>query len=179
MRLRKLAALLVPVSLLACGGRSTATAPTSTTVLDIASGRYAMTVTMSTSGEPVCNNGVCLSVSVCGGAGGPPSVSALTTVVRLERSGDAITIRPEDASASLRMDLRIAANMVSGTASGEFRDPVLQLSLVIQAGQSGQSAAVTTGTVLTTSVAGKIDGQVGVGAYSCSNNGHTWTLVPR
>jgi hypothetical protein len=179
MRLRELATVVGSLTFLACGRNSTPTAPTST-VLDLLPGTYALTITMSSSGEPVCNNGLCVSVSLCGGGtGAPPSVRALTTVVRLDRSGDAITIHPEDTSASFRMDLRIAANTVSGTASGQFRDPTLQLSLVIAAGQPGQPAAVATGTVLTTSVAGKIDGQVGVGGYSCSNNGHTWTMVPR
>ena len=85
---------------------------------------------MSSSAEPVCNNGVCVSVSLCGG-GTPPAIRATTAPVRLERSGDATTIRPEQAQDSLRMNLRVADNMVSGTASGEFVDPALQLTLVI------------------------------------------------
>ena len=42
-----------------------------------------------------------------------------------------MTILPKQAQDSLRMNLRVADNMVSGTASGEFVDPALQLTLVI------------------------------------------------
>src|SRR4051812_38337463 len=100
MRLVKLAAVLVPVTFLSCGGHSTPTAPAST-LLDLAPGTYALTVTLSPSGELTCTNGICTSVTLCVG-GDPPSVRALTTVVRLDRSGDAISIRPEDTSDSFR-----------------------------------------------------------------------------
>lgn len=186
MRLQKVAALVIPLTFVACGG-STPTTPTSagspstppatSTALDVVTGTYLLTVAMSQRGEPTCDNsGICISISLCGGMTGPPPASVLTTLVRVDRSGDTIAIRPEDASASFRMDLRIAANTVSGPASGQFRDSNVQLSLIIGA---GQAPAMATGSVLATSVAGKIDGQVGVGGYSCSNNGHTWTLVPR
>jgi len=185
MRLQNIAALVIPLTVVACGG-STPTAPTAggghstpparSTGLDIVAGTYVFTVAMSERGEPTCNNGICVSVSLCAGAPGPTPASGVTTVVRVERSGDSIEIRPEDATASFRMQLRIAANTVSGTASGQFRDSNLQLSLVIGA---GQAPAVATGILLTASVAGKLDGQVSIGGYSCSNNGHSWTLIPR
>jgi hypothetical protein len=63
------------------------------------------------------------------------------------------------------MDLSLAADTVTGTASGQFRDTRQQLSLAIRGGQPGQAAAVATGTVLTTSVTGNIDGQVGIAGY--------------
>jgi hypothetical protein len=187
MRPLDIAAFAVSLTLLACGGRSTPAAPTSlpldvvpsTTALNLVPGNYALTVTMAPRGEPTCDNGICIAVSLCGGLSGPPSVSALTAAVHLDRSADAITVRSEDMSATFRMDLLIVANTLSGTASGQFRDPMLQLSLAIGTGHVGQSAAQATGTVLATSVVGKIDGSVGIGGYSCSNNGHTWTLVPR
>jgi hypothetical protein len=175
----QLATLVIPLTLLACGGNSSPTAATSpSTVLDLVPGAYALTITMSSSGEPVCNNGFCLSGGVCAGSA-TSTVRTLTTAVRLDRSGDAITVRAEDVSASFRMDLSIAANTVTGTMSGEFRDAAHQLSLTIKSGQPSQAAAVATGTVLATSVAGKIDGQLGIAGYACSNNGHIWTLVPR
>jgi hypothetical protein len=139
-------------------------------------GTYALTVSMSSSGDPICNNGICFSAGLCINVGEPPSMRAVTTAVHLERSGDTISIRPEDPSASFRMELHVEANALSGTASGQFRDGNVQLSVV--SGQ-GQSAAAVTGTVQAASVAGKIDGQVGLGGYSCSSNGHTWNLVPR
>lgn len=180
MRLPQLATLVIPLTVLGCGGSSSPTSPASptSTLLGVVSGAYALTITMSSSGEPVCDNGLCASLSLCSGASGAPSVRTLTTVVRLDRSGDAISVRPEDATASFRMDLSMAADTVAGTASGQFRDTAQQLSLTITAGQVGQAAAVATGTVLTSSVTGKIDGQVGIAGYSCSNNGHIWTLVP-
>ena len=180
MRLPQLATLLIPLTFLACGSKSSPTAATSpSTVLDLVPGAYALTITMSSSGEPVCNNGFCTSVGLCGGGSGIPSVRTLTAVVHLDRSGDAIAVRAEDVTASFRMDVSMAANTVTGTMSGEFRDATHQLSLTIRGGQPSQAAAVATGTVLTASVAGKIDGQLGIAGYACSNNGHSWTLVPR
>jgi hypothetical protein len=74
------------------------------------------------------------------------------------------------------MDLRTAGSALGGTASGQFRDGPQQ---VVVASGEGQAAALATGTMLTASIAGKIDGQVSIGGYSCSNNGHSWTLAPR
>jgi hypothetical protein len=175
MRLAKLAALIVPFTFLSCGGHSTPTAPTSA-LLDLVPGTYLLTVTMSPNGDPTCTNGICTSLTLCIGGGDPASARPVTSVVRVDRAADAITIRPEDTSASFRMELKIAAAAVSGTASGQLRDGTGQLS--IGSGEP-QSRAAVSGVVLATSVSGKIDGQVGVSGYSCSNNGHTWTLVPR
>ena len=174
-RARKFAALIVALTCLSCGGHSTPTAPAST-VLDLVTGPYALTVTMSSIGDPICTNGVCLSAGLCSRVGDPPTLRPVTAAVRLDRSGDAISIRPEDASSSFRMELRLETNALSGTASGQLRDGNVQLSIVSAQGQAG---AGVTGTVLAASVAGKIDGQVGIGGYSCSNNGHTWGLTRR
>jgi hypothetical protein len=106
----------------------------------------------------------------------PPSVSTVTTVIRLDRSGDDVTIRSEDPAATFRIDLRIAGTALGGTASGQFRDGTLQVSV---APGGGQTAAVTTGSTLAGSATGRIDGQVSIGGYSCSNNGHMWTLTQR
>jgi hypothetical protein len=175
MRLAKLAALVVPFTFVSCGGRSSPSAPTSA-LLDLVPGTYALTVTMSPNGDPTCTNGICTSLTLCIGSSDPRSVLAVTTAVRVDRAADAITIRPEDTSASFRMELRIAEAAVSGTASGQFRDGNGQLSI---GSGDPQSRASVSGVVLATSVSGKIDGQVGVSGYSCSNNGHTWTLVSR
>jgi hypothetical protein len=179
MRVSRLAAVILPLTLLGCGGSSTPTGPTSTptpVVLDLVSGSYALTVTMSQSGEPVCNGGICSSLSLCSGVGGPPSVRTVTTVVRLDRSGNAVTIRPEDASSTFRLDLNVSGRAVDGTASGELRSGTAQMS--VGSGQGGQTAAVAAGTMLPASVAGTIDGQVSIGGYGCSNNGHSWALSP-
>jgi hypothetical protein len=129
---------------------------------------------MSQSGEPVCNGSICTSISVCGGGDGPPAVMTFTTVVRLDRTGDVITIRPEDSAATLRMDLRITATELAGTATGQFRDGALQVSV----SGGGKPDGAATGTLLG-SVSGRIDGQVSIGGYSCSNNGHAWALARR
>ena len=173
MRGRIVTALVVPLTFLACGGHSTPTSPTSG-VLDLVPGSYALKLTMSQYGECPDSSVICLTVSLCGGAGGP-SASTATTVVRLDRSGDAVTIRPEDPSATFRLDLHVAGSVLTGTASGEFREGALGVAVT----HGGTSAAVATGTVLTASVAGKLDGDLSIGGYGCSNNGHTWTLAPR
>ncbi len=131
---------------------------------------------MSQQGDFQCPDGgsVCVTISLCGGAGGP-SASTVATLVRLDRSGDLVTIRPEDPSATFRLDLHVAGPVLAGTASGEFRDGALEVAVA-----SGEkSAAVASGTVLTASVAGKLDGNVRIAGYGCSNNSHTWTLAPR
>jgi hypothetical protein len=176
MRSRHVAALIVLLTLLGCGGHATPASPTPiTTIVDLVPGTYALTLTLSKQGEPVCNGGFCTSVGLCIAFGEPPPTSTLATVVSLERSGDAVTIRPQDPSATFRLDLSIAGTALAGTASGQFRDGALQISVA----GAGQSAGVATGTMLAGSVAGRIDGQVSIGGYSCSNNGHTWTLTQR
>ena len=173
MRGRIVTALVVPLTFLACGGHSTPTSPTSA-VLDLVPGSYALTLTMSQHGECPDGTSICMTISLCVGAGGP-SASTVTTVVRLDRSGDAVTIRPEDPSATFRLDLHVTGSDVAGTASGEFRDGALRVAVA----SGGKSAAAATGTVLTASVAGKLDGDLSIGGYGCANNGHTWTLAPR
>jgi hypothetical protein len=177
MRGSKVVALVFPLALVACGGHSTPTAPTPAVVFfNVVPGSYGLKIALSSSGDPVCNAaGICTSISLCSGTQGPSSVSTFTTAVRLDRSGDAVTIRPEDSSATLRIDLRIAGSAAAGTVSGQFRDGAHQVSV---AGGAGQPAALT-GTVFDAGVAGRIDGQVETDGYGCSNNGHTWTLTPR
>ena len=175
MHVRNVAAFILPFTLLGCGHSSPAAPSSTSIILNLAPGSYALTLTMSRSGEPVCRNGICTATSLCVGAGGPQTVTPFATVVRLERSRDAVTIRPEDPSATLRLDLHIAGNTVDGTASGEFRDGALQISI---AGGDGRTPAVATGTVLAASVTGNIDGQVSTNGYACSNNGHTWAIAP-
>ena len=166
MRVRRVAALAVPLTVLACGGP---TAPTPA-ILDLVPGAYLLTLTMSEHGDPVCAEGnpsVCVTFSFCGGAGAPPTPAKAATVVHLERSDDAVDIRPEDPSATFRLGLQVTGKTLAGTASGEFRAGALSVFV----GPGGNPSAVATGTVLTTSVTGKIDGQVSIGGYGCSNNG--------
>jgi hypothetical protein len=177
MHIRPVAALIIPLILLGCGGHTTPASPTPpTVVVNLVPGSYLLTLTMSKQGDPICNGGFCTSVGLCIALGAPPPVSTLATVVSLDRSGDAVTIRPQDPSATFRLDLSIAGTALAGTASGQFRDGALQISV---APGAGQSAGVATGTMLAGSVAGRIDGQVSIGGYSCSNNGHMWTLTQR
>ncbi len=178
MHVRKLAALILTLTLPGCGGSSTPTAPTPTpVVIELVSGSYALTLSMAQSGEQICNGSICASTSLCIGPGGPPAVRTLTTAVRLERSGDAVSVRPEDSSATFRLDLNIVGRAVGGVASGEFRNGTVHMS--VGSGRGGQAAAAVVGNMLSASVAGTIDGQVSIGEYGCSNNGHSWTLAPR
>jgi hypothetical protein len=174
MHIRNVAALIVSMTLFGCGGASTPAAPTSTGGLNLIDGTYRLTLSMSASGEPTCNNsGVCLAVSLCGGVATAPSLRPVTTTARLERIADQITIRAEDPSSTLVFDLRLAGKALSGTASGQLRDGALQIVV-------GEAhAAIATGLVLPTSVTGKLEGQLSAGGYSCSNNGHTWSLSPQ
>jgi hypothetical protein len=70
MRMRNVAALIVLLTLPGCGGHSTPSAPTPTPTavpFDLVPGSYALKLTMSPSGEPVCNGSICTSISVCSG----------------------------------------------------------------------------------------------------------------
>jgi len=175
MQMRRFTALVVPLVFLACGSHATPAAP-SPAVLDLVPGSYAMTLTMSQSGDPVCTGGGCTAFSICIGDGGAFPARTLSTVVRLDRAGDSVSIRAEDPSATIRLDLQLTGSALGGTALGQFRDGAQQ---VVVAPSAGQQAAVATGIVMTASVAGRIQGQMSVGGYSCSNNGHSWTLTPR
>lgn len=174
MKVRTFTGLAVSLIVTACGGHSTPAAPSP--VLDLVPGSYALTLSISQTGDPVCTAAGCFATSVCVGNSGASTVRTVTGGVRLERAGDAVIIRPDDPSSTFRLDLQITGNALTGSASGQFRDGGLQLSVEPR---SGAQAAAATGTVMSVSVAGKIDGQVSIGGYGCSNNGHGWTLTPR
>src|SRR5256885_715097 len=163
--MRKITVVVVPLIFMACGSHATPAAP-SPAVLDLVPGAYVLTLTLSQTGDPSCTGSVCTSLSLCVGDSGASPVRTLATVVRLDRAGDAVTIRPDDSSATFRLDLQVSGAAVGGTAAGHFRDGALQIS--VEPGGGEQSAAVATGTVLATSVVGKIKGDVAIGGYSCS-----------
>ena len=154
-----LLALLMP----ACGGSSTPTAPApavATPLFNILTGAYTLTLTMSQSSDGVFTGG--------------PSLSTLTTLVRLDRSGDAVTVSTEDPAATFRIDLHMSGTALDGTVAGQFRDGAVQATV---SAREGRSAATTTAAVMSGSVTGKIDGRVSIGGYSCSSNAHAWTLA--
>jgi hypothetical protein len=175
MQVRTFPGLVLPLVFIACAGHSTPAAP-SPAVLDLVPGSYALTLNMSQSGDPVCTAAGCFATSLCFGNSAASTVRTVTGAARLERAGDAITIRPDDPSSTFRLDLQITGTALTGTASGQFRDNGQQLSVEPR---SGAEVAAATGTVMSASVAGKIDGEVSSGGYGCSNNGHGWTLTAR
>jgi hypothetical protein len=181
MRFSKVTAVVLPLALLGCGGHSMPSGPTSSpspaaVLFNVVPGSYGLKITLSSfGGEPVCSGGICASTSVCSGTQSSSAVTTFTTLVRLDRSGDAVTIRPEDPAATLRIDLRLDGSAAGGTVSGQFSDGAYQVAVTNAGGQP----AVMTGTVLEAAVAGKISGQVATEGYGCTNNGHTWTLTPR
>ena len=65
----------------------------------------ALAVTLSTTGIPVCQNGVCTSNSLC--VNNPASASA-SFDVDLERTGDAATVRIPGSGSSLVLSLQVA-----------------------------------------------------------------------
>jgi hypothetical protein len=168
-----LLALLMP----ACGGSSTPTAPAPavvTPLFNILTGAYTLTLTMSQSGDGVCTGGICTGLTLCVGPVGGPSLATLTTLVRLDRSGDVVTVSTEDPAATFRIDLHMSGTALDGTVAGQFRDGAVQASV---SARDGRSAATTTAAVMSGSVTGKIDGRVSIGGYSCSSNAHAWTLA--
>lgn len=159
-----------------CGSSPTTpstTAPQSTATLT--SGAYLMTLSMATSG----NSGFSSCVSLTAGGTSPAfaSVFASTPVV-LDRSGNAITITPQDQAATFRMQLQVAGANLSGTAAGDYQTGATKMSVT---GTSGGSAIATgiVGQAGPYVASGALTGTVSIDGLSCTNNGHTWTLMPR
>jgi hypothetical protein len=157
-----------------CGGSSTAPSPATTVPVPrpvvLGSGAYTLAVTLSTTGLPVCQNGICFSRSIC--ANTPPSRTAVFNV-DLERAGDTATVRVPGAPFPLVLSLLVAPTSVVGMISGSARDAsgVLVDIAGTVTGAAASDAAVA--------VAGNIDGQISMPDGGCSNNGHTWSLTPR
>ena len=167
-------ALLVAVS---CGGSPVspqipATVPIQRPVV-LASGPYTLALAMAAAGIPVCQNGICTSVSLCISTGN--STRATTPLaVDLERSGDTATVRVPGTTSPLVLTLLVASSSVTGTITGSARDAsglLIDVSGSVSGGAPPSNAAIA--------VSGNIDGQMSVSGDGCSNNGHTWSLSPR
>jgi hypothetical protein len=132
---------------------------------------------MSTSGSS--------GVSTCVGGsinGAPPPLVGVfvTTPVTLERSDNTITITPQDQSATFRMELQLAGANLAGTAGGKFKSSATTVTV---SGTSSGGSAIVAGIVGQSGpyvVSGALTGTVSTDpGLSCTNNGHTWTLMPR
>ena len=157
-----------------CGGSPTAPletmrlAPVRPVVLG--SGPYVLAVTLSTTGIPVCQNGVCTSNSLC--VNNPASASA-SFDVDLERTGDAATVRIPGSGSSLVLSLQVAQSSVGGTIAGSARGTngvLVDVSGAVT-GTAPDDKAIA--------VSGNINGEFSVAGGGCSNNGHSWSLTPR
>lgn len=121
-----------------------------------------------------------MTISLCVGGGVQPIAVSVPIEVRAERMGDVVEIRPEDGSATFRMNMLITGVALYGTASGQFRSGSL---VVTVDGGSPQSAATVTGSTVPVFASGfasgSLEGSIMVGGAGCSNNGHRWSLLPR
>jgi len=176
--MRRWAVLLAIAFAVGCGSRG-ATAPTPASdgpLINVTSGTYRLLLNMSTTGDPVCDGLACSSVSLCAQVAGAPLISVFTpTTAMIERTGDALVVRPADSAATFRMDLLLRDGTVSGTASGRFSTG----GITVQVGNGTPGGpAVVTGTLQRNSLAGTLQGSIEVGGSGCSNNGHTWSLTP-
>ena len=168
------AGLLIAAS---CGGSpgsptgpsSAGPAPTPAAVR-LESGPYTLAIGLSTSGAASCQNGICVSTSLCIGS---PSRTTASLNVTVERSGETAVVRTSDGPSGLVLNLTVAPAFVTGTISGSARDTQ---------GVAVQTAGTLIGTAAfhpAHTVAGTVDGQIWIGGGSCSNNGHTGSLGPR
>ena len=169
-------ALLAAAVLLAgsCGGSPASPSspgPASTPrAVTLESGPYTLAITLSTTGKPTCQNGICTSISLCIGS---PSPATASFDVTLERSGDTATVRvPGDAS-PLVLQLSVAPASVTGTITGSARDAH---GVMVEASGTVTGAAPTDPAL---ALSGNVDGQMSVAGSSCSNNGHQWSLAAR
>jgi hypothetical protein len=157
-----------------CGG-SSPTAPGSGAapqprVISLPAGPYTLAISLSQSGIPVCQNGVCTSTSLCSGS---PVTTTSQFDVTVERSGDDATAGVPGNGTQLLLTLRVASTSVTGSIAGGATDA---------AGSQVLATGAVTGAAPgdpTIAVAGNIDGQVSVPGGGCSNNGHTWSLRAR
>ncbi|HEY3885254.1 MAG TPA: hypothetical protein VGL62_08615 [Vicinamibacterales bacterium] len=100
-------------------------------------------------------------------------LAGLPTNVQVGRTGNTVTIQPEDSAATFRMDLQMSGAVVSGTASGEYRSgdtPVTVTGL-----KSDIADAI--GTVAGSGAAGNLTGSIAIPGVSC--NGGNWSLTTR
>lgn len=128
-----------------------------------------MTITLSRSGLDTCaTGGVCASVSLCIGT---PDATTAQFDVQIDRSGDAVQIRADGGTVAMTL------NTGSVPATGK----------IVAAGLDARGVLVDVRGTLTgkgsadpaVAASGAIDGQVTFGGGGCSNNGHTWAVVPR
>jgi hypothetical protein len=172
--MRRIAAIVALLLAGACGG-STPTSPAPVPVslprpIVLASGTYTLALSVSSAGLPVCENGVCVSLSFCSGT---PSSATMTWSADVERIDDRAIVRSLGAGNTLVLTLTVATESVTGTITGVARDAGGQM--VAASGSVTGWAAGNAGTT----VSGTIDGQMTVGGGWCSNNGHVWSLSPR
>jgi hypothetical protein len=167
-----LAAWIVTAS---CGGSPMApsTNPPPQAAFSLASGRYLLTVSMSTLGKS--GPGTCVNVD------GAHSFVAVfvPTPVQVVHTGDNVTITPDDPSATFRMQLQASGASLSGTAAGQYGSGASTLAVT---GASADGKAFAAGVVDSAgpyTVSGSITGTLTVGSTSCTNDGHGWTLMPR
>jgi hypothetical protein len=165
--------IVAALVLTSCGGSPMAPsvrAPQAAGPLD--SGLYLLMLTMATSGTS--GSSVCFSVTI----GGSPGLVAVIvpTPVQVERSGDTVTVRPDDPTATFRMQLQLAGANLAGTASGQYRSSATTVTV---SGPLSAPTAEATGIVGPSSISGTLNGTVSVESMGCSNNGHSWSLTPR
>jgi hypothetical protein len=172
MRRVLLAAALVIAG--SCGGSPTAPALNTEVPplrpLVLPSGSYTLAITLSTTGLPVCHNGICSSTSLC--FNNPASMTASFNV-ELQRAGDTATVRISGAASTLVLNLQLAQTSVTGAIAGAAPD-ANGVAIEVSGTITGARPLNTT-----TAVAGNIDGQLSVPGGGCSNNGHAWSLTPR
>ena len=139
----------------------------------LASGAYHLTVSMSTSGTSGFSS--CVSLTI---GGEPPAFAAVSvpTPVHVERVGNSVTISPDDPAASFRMQLQIAGATLSGTASGQYPSSATPIAVT---GRPSDTPAAVIGTIGPVFASGILEGTVSVAGFSCTNNGHSWTLRTR
>jgi hypothetical protein len=157
----------------ACGGSPVAPNPPAPVpapgAVPLNSGPYTLAITFSSTGRLICQDSVCTSFTVCSGT---PSATSASFDVVVERSGAKATVRLPDAASSLALDLDLTPALITGAISGSARDAQ---GVVIAASGLVTGAA----SLATPQLSGFIQGQLSVPGGSCSNDGHTWSLVPR
>jgi hypothetical protein len=175
--MRRVFALAVLILAASCGGGSMS--PTVSTPLPaLPSGAYVLNVSIGGAGGQFM---FCVST-------GTLDIGGLSTNVELQHTGGSVTIQPDDATATFRMDLQMSGDTLSGTASGQF----LSTGRVVAVAGQGASTAEAVGTASSSGAGGNLTGNVSAnttsgtvgagGIVSTSGlacNSGNWSVTPR
>jgi len=118
---------------------------------------------------------VAMGGGICVFTGGIVGVTVPTNV-QVAHSGNTIAVRPDDSTATFRMDLQMNGANLSGTASGQYRSSATPVTVT---GNDSDAVATAAGIATGSGASGGFVGTVSIPNASCRGTGNSWALMPR